>query len=113
MHSREFRHFSVDYNLLSIIYISLRHHFGSREGGMSILAHYCPLLQKIPFEYDFIGESMYEFIQLVAPSLEYSIVDCIWILDKNCVKYITPVLTDDGLCFTFNALNSHDIYTDE
>lgn len=26
---------------------------------------------------------------------------------------IDPIVTEEGFCFTFNALNSHDTYTDE
>lgn len=31
----------------------------------------------------------------------------------DCAELFVPIFTDQGLCFAFNALNSHDIYTEE
>lgn len=31
---------------------------------------------------------------------------------EECYDQFHPILTDDGICYTFNALNSYDLYTD-
>lgn len=33
--------------------------------------------------------------------------------NKNCSSVFRPILTEDGFCFTFNSLNSQDIYSGE
>ena len=75
------------------------------------LGHVCPLL---PFEIDFTDEDVFNVIRDVAPTVEEITLSCSWkgaII--NCSEYLKPVMTHDGVCYTFNGLNSRDIYTDE
>lgn len=40
--------------------------------------------------------------------------ECIWLkYNINCARIFTPLLTEEGLCFAFNTLNSSDLYTEE
>lgn len=51
----------------------------------------------------------------IAPTFNDTMIVCKWNDDKQvpCSKFIVPVFTNEGLCFAFNALNSHEVYTDE
>lgn len=41
-------------------------------------------------------------------------VECHWQhLSINCSKHFLPVLTEEGVCYTFNGLSPQEIYTSE
>lgn len=66
----------------------------------------------------FIGKnitnsSIVQTLNGMAIKMGDSIFACKWRKNKNCSNLFKPILTEDGICFTFNSLNSHDIYTDE
>lgn len=86
-----------------------------RSSKLNALAHVCPYLRhRIKSSEDFVNESIYETIQDVSPKLPDLIQFCSQeYLNIKCSEIVKPVFSDEGLCFTFNALNSHDIYTDE
>ncbi|XP_031627361.1 pickpocket protein 28-like [Contarinia nasturtii] len=82
---------------------------------LSTLALFCPTLyRKYKSNVEFANESMYRMIEDLAPNQDYVIHSCRWQQNKvNCLEYISPVITDEGFCFTFNPLNSYDMYTEE
>lgn len=82
---------------------------------LNALTHICPILPHlITWNDSFTDESIYDTIQNIAPYLHPSETRCLWTRYlKPCSELFVPVLTEDGICFTFNALNSHEIYTDE
>lgn len=55
-------------------------------------------------------ESVYKTITRMGPNIDSVILFASF---KKTVVRFEPIFTPDGLCFTFNSLNSRDIYTDE
>lgn len=62
---------------------------------------------------NFTEDSIYDTIQEIAPDLNNVISWCIWKEENFCTFSLSSVMTAEGLCFAFNALNSHGIYTEE
>lgn len=56
---------------------------------------------------------MYGIIQELAPTNDT--IDKCWWESKitDCWGLFKPVLTEEGVCYTYNSLNSHDIYTEQ
>lgn len=78
-----------------------------------MLAHVCPRLAEYSISKDnFTDESIYETMKHVSLQLGDIVEDWRQISD-NLDTEILPIFHEDGICFTFNALNSHDMYTDE
>lgn len=79
------------------------------------LSHICMRIPPLTsYGNDFAYEDIFNVIQDVAPTVDEIMLSCSWKgTNFNCSEYLQPVLTNDGVCFTFNALNSRDIYTDE
>lgn len=60
------------------------------------------------------NRTIFDVIQDVAPSFNDTMFFCKWRNDyPRCSDIFRPVLTEEGVCYTFNALNSRDIYTAE
>lgn len=60
----------------------------------------------------FTNASIYDIIQDIAP--KDPMLKCNWQHKSyNASEIFSPILTKEGVCFTFNALNSRDIYTNQ
>lgn len=86
-----------------------------RKTQLKALAHICESLKNVlKFEDNFTGEWIYDVITQMAPSLRNIFAACIWQgVNYPCWELFVPILTDKGLCFTFNSINSREIYTEE
>lgn len=64
-------------------------------------------------EYNFTGPEIFEIIHEVAPSFNETLVDCKFQNKQElCRDYFQQVITEEGLCYTFNSLDPSDIYRD-
>lgn len=57
------------------------------------------------------GESIYESIKEITLNMNSTIQSAMW-LYKVESTFFKPIYTAEGLCYTFNSINSQDIYTD-
>lgn len=83
---------------------------------MRALAHICQfaLLDSVAFQEPFTNGSIYSIIEQMAPTLNDTLLGCMWQYSLGrCSDLFVPILTEEGVCFAFNALNSHEIYTTE
>ena len=65
---------------------------------------------------DFVNASVFDMIEDMAPNLIDTIRACRWKGfgdDNTCSDLFVPVLSEEGLCFSFNNLNWDEIYTDK
>lgn len=60
------------------------------------------------------NSSVLRMIKELAPAFHDTIIDCkLFIETRNCDQLFYPVITAEGLCYTFNSLNVSDIVTEE
>lgn len=90
-----------------------------------VTSHLCPTLleilnadlMKIVESENFTSDFIYDEINSLSPNLNDTIMFC-WPppaftpVPSSCEDFLTPGITHDGLCFTFNGLNSNEMYTD-
>lgn len=73
------------------------------------------------FDYDeeLANASIFETFEEMAPILNDTLRVCAMKdddtddTDDTCSRLFVPIPTEEGLCFSFNALNSDEIYTDK
>lgn len=61
-----------------------------------------------------IDNSIYETIERISPNFNETFIFC-KLFDKwiNCNEILFPFLTDEGFCYTFNAISLGDLLTDQ
>ena len=87
-----------------------------RTQRLNDLANVCPLLPNlVSFKDRFANESIYDTIQEIAPQFKEILNQCSFDGSRYvpCSPKMKTILTDEGLCFALNALNSHEMYTNE
>lgn len=55
-------------------------------------------------------ETVYESMKNIGPDQNSVVIFATWL---GQMKHFRPILTGEGLCYTFNAINSMEIYSDE
>lgn len=59
-------------------------------------------------------ESIVSVIKEIAQECDETLVICRMLTkDSTCEKYFQDVLTEEGICFTFNLLGASDVATDK
>lgn len=83
---------------------------------MKALAHICPMLvpNHISVGDHISDDRIYDLIQDMAITSADLFSYSLWQSNYNqSVLSFTPLLTEEGICFAFNDLNSHEIYTNQ
>lgn len=89
-----------------------------RTARIAALSHIClNLWTKFNNSADeFVNASVFDMIEEMAPISSDTIRACRWKGygdDNTCSDLFAPVLTEEGLCFSFNNLNWDEVYTDK
>lgn len=82
---------------------------------MDAAAHLCDahLVSGLGLDQNVADTSIFDTINDISPSIGDSMAFCRWRRGLDvCSSFFKPILTEHGLCFTFNALNARDIYTE-
>lgn len=99
-----------------MLYSPLMFSFYLRWNRLDAFGLVCDLDEDIfEFRSKFANDSIYSTIKDIAPAFNETLGFCSSPVesDSTCPKLFTLVWTGNGLCYAFNALNSHEIYTEE
>lgn len=85
---------------------------------LDILKMLCPrseTLQEVSTAVPFFNLDLFDSIKNLAPPKNQTIVACGIenSLTKNCTRLFQRVITENGLCYTFNGLTAHQMYRDD
>lgn len=81
---------------------------------MQALTHICNSNKMFDYDEELANASIFNVFEETAPNLNDTILDCMWDgYDATCSEIFVPILTEEGLCFSFNALNSNETYTNK
>lgn len=58
------------------------------------------------------SESICEILKIIAPNQATTILNAHWNSNNRKVEF-KPIFTEKGLCYTFNSINSHEMFTNE
>ncbi|KAF2887782.1 hypothetical protein ILUMI_18391, partial [Ignelater luminosus] len=71
-------------------------------------------LDREKLQTEFIDEKVLDFLTAVAPKLEDSLWLCKWISRyENCTELFIPVITENGVCYSFNILDHSEMFKDD
>lgn len=83
---------------------------------MRALVHICDFYEFkfVDFGEEYANASIYKTLTDMAPTLNDTIATCEWQhKETECSELFSPKLTTEGLCFTFNSLSAHEMYSEK
>lgn len=79
---------------------------------MNAALHVCEYFGPLNITQNGTDKSIFDIITDISSTQKEVINECTLLRQYDCGKLFQPILSEEGICFTYNALNSRDIYTD-